>query len=102
MSALVVEGCHGSLAAVRDRLADQGVAVTMAGSVADARWALGHHAYAVVIVDLVLPDGSGLDVLGDLSRSDAASHVIVLGASEADHDRALAQGADAFGSGAKE
>ena len=64
--------------------------VSTAGSVAAARGQVGHRPFNAVIVDLVLPDGSGLDVLDTLRGSGSGAHVIVMSDSTADTDRIAA------------
>ncbi len=54
--------------------------------------------FDVVLLDLGLPDGDGLDLLGDLRRSDAATPVLVLTARDQVSDRVLGlrRGADDY------
>jgi DNA-binding NarL/FixJ family response regulator len=57
--------------------------VCQAGSLAEAREALGGDLGGrldVALLDLALPDGDGIDLVGDLRRSDPAIKVIVLSA----------------------
>ncbi|MDZ7675315.1 MAG: EAL domain-containing protein [Acidimicrobiales bacterium] len=98
MSALIVEGVPGIRRILRGQLRDRGMDVTTAGSVSEAREAIGRRSFPVVIVDLVLPDGSGLDVLDTLRGSGSAAHVIITSDSPADADRvaALEHGADDY------
>jgi diguanylate cyclase (GGDEF)-like protein/PAS domain S-box-containing protein len=98
VTVLIVENEPGIRDRVRDQLQDQGVQVTVAATRAAARDAVGRGSFSVVIVDLALPDGSGLDVLDSLRRSGSAAHVIVLSAStsEADRVRAFDRGADDY------
>lgn len=59
-------------AALTDMLQKQGFAVVfVAGTIVDAREALGHHRVDVVLLDLGLPDGSGLELI-DVVRTDVA------------------------------
>ncbi|MDZ7677383.1 MAG: EAL domain-containing protein [Acidimicrobiales bacterium] len=98
MSALIVEGVPGMRRVLRGHLRDRGVEVRTAGSVGEAREEIGRQSFLVVIVDLVLPDGSGLDVLDTLRGSGSVAHVIVMSDSPADADRvaALEHGADDY------
>lgn len=75
-----------------------GLSVTAVGSIAEAREALGQQDFDVVVLDLSLPDGSGLEILGELRWSGCPAHVIVLSASaaEADRVRAFTLGADDY------
>lgn len=67
-----------AMAYVIDREPDLTV-VAQAGSLAEARVALGGS--DVAVVDLTLPDGDGMDLIGDLCRLDPAPAVLVLTAS---------------------
>ncbi len=98
MSALIVEGVPGLRRVLGGLLRDRGMEVSTAGSVAAAREQIGHRPFIAVIVDLVLPDGSGLDVLDTLRGSGSRAHVIVMSDSTADADRiaALRRGADEY------
>ncbi|MEA3056906.1 MAG: diguanylate cyclase [Actinomycetota bacterium] len=83
---------------VSNRLERQGVSVTVAETGATALAELRHTAFDVAILDLELPDGSGLDLLRSLRELDAHTHVIILSAvrSEADRVQALDLGADDY------
>ncbi len=98
MSALIVEGVPGLRRVLGRLLRDRGIAVSTAGSVAAARGQLGRGQFNAVFVDLVLPDGSGLDVVDTLRDSGSKAHVIVISDSIADADRiaALSRGADDY------
>ena len=90
MTALIVEGVPGLRRVLGGLLRDRGMEVSTAGSVAAARGQIGHRPFDAVIVDLVLPDGSGLDVLDTLRGSGSRAHVIVMSDSTADADRIAA------------
>jgi len=63
MKLLLVED-HPSLAeAFQDRLSRAGFAVDHAGSIARARQFVERSAYDLALLDLGLPDGSGLELL---------------------------------------
>lgn len=74
--------------------------VVEAASVATARAAIAERVPDVVILDVRLPDGSGLDLLRELPDPGAADRpfVIVMSASvlPADRDAARRSGSDAF------
>lgn len=57
-------------------LAAAGYAVDLAGSLREARARLAGRPYAVLILDLVLPDGSGLDLLPEARAKDP--HAVAL------------------------
>jgi len=95
---LIAESGPGVQRLLRDRLRDHGVGVTVAGSVADALAVLERSSFDVVVVDVVLPDGSGLEVVDEVRRSGSSAHVIVMSASASEDDRidASQRGADDY------
>ena len=74
------------------------VDVTTAMTAAAALTALHDAVFEVAILDLGLPDGSGLDVMAALRDQGSATHVIILSARarELDRVRALELGADDY------
>jgi DNA-binding response OmpR family regulator len=58
-------------------LAGRGLAVAVAGSLAEARMALAGGAFEAVVLDVGLPDGDGLDLL---ERAGAGRALVVSGA----------------------
>ena len=98
MTVLVVEDEVAIGHLVGTRLEERGLAVTVVATVAAAQEALRRHAYPIVILDIVLPDGSGLQVLDALRQDGSTAHVIILSGltAEADRVRALARGADDY------
>jgi PAS domain S-box-containing protein len=83
---------------IEEQLESRGTSVTTAADVATALAALRGASFDIVILDLTLPDGSGLDVLTALREQGSSAHVIVLSgaATEADRVRALEVGADDY------
>jgi len=81
---------------VRERLQAQGLTVAGAATIVEATAALRAQDFDVVILDLTLPDGSGLDLLVAIRDSGTRAHVITLSGAgtEADRVRALELGAD--------
>ncbi|MBW8828362.1 MAG: response regulator [Burkholderiales bacterium] len=69
-------------------------------TVAAAREAIGQHAVDVFVLDVLLPDGDGVDLLEDVRASQSTSHAVVLMlSSEAevkDRLRGLQTGADEY------
>ena len=95
---LVIEDDAGIRQGVCDALELEGY-VTLAA--ADARTGLDHalHAnYALLLLDLVLPHGDGLDILAEVRRARPTTPVIVLTArgDESDRVRGLRLGADDY------
>ncbi|MEY2450680.1 MAG: two-component system, OmpR family, response regulator QseB, partial [Acidimicrobiaceae bacterium] len=83
---------------VTNRLERQGVSVTAAATVAAARAALHETSFDVAILDVTLPDGSGLDLLRDLRAGGSLTHVIILSGAggELERVRGLQLGADDY------
>ena len=83
---------------VTNHLEQQGFTVTVTTTVAEAMTALNHDTFDVAILDLSLPDGSGLAVLAALRTLGATTHVTVLSGAGSETDRvgALDLGADDY------
>ncbi|HET7269759.1 MAG TPA: response regulator transcription factor [Rubrobacter sp.] len=69
--------------------------VDQAGTLGEARQKL--RGIDVVVLDIVLPDGDGIDLISELRACNSGASVLVLSASpdSANPDRALKAGADA-------
>lgn len=59
-------------------LEEQGHRVLMAHTLARARELLQKHVFAVVFIDVYLPDGNGIDLMNDLSQLPDAPEAIVV------------------------
>jgi DNA-binding response OmpR family regulator len=95
---LLVEDDAGIRRLVSECLERASVTVTAVPTVATAILALNHADFDVAILDLTLPDGSGLEVLDALRAPGSATHVIILSGAgtERDRVRALDLGADDY------
>ena len=71
--------------AITEGLAPEAFSLVHAGTVAGARWELGANQYDAVILDLALPDGSGLD-LADSLRAGGSELPILMLTAKADID----------------
>jgi two-component system catabolic regulation response regulator CreB len=93
---LVVEDEPAIAESIAYSLRRDGYAAQIVGTVAAAEREIGGA--DLVILDLMLPDGSGFELLGAARRSPAAPPVIVLSSrdSEADRVAALETGADDY------
>lgn len=94
---LLVEDDRSAATATRRFLRSAGHRVRLAATVADARQAIASARFDVVISDLALPDGNGLDLLRQLRASSPAAHalpgILLSGfAMPADAESALAAG----------
>lgn len=76
----------------------QGFTADPVGTLADARAALADCAFEGMVLDVMLPDGSGLDLLAELRRTGSALPVLVLTARDQLRDRVqgLDGGADDY------
>ena len=94
---LVVDDDPDIRAAVRDVLSDNGFLVTEAACGAQARALLTQHEPDVILLDLGLPDVSGLDVLIELTAASETPVIVLSGRSgEADTVVGLDLGADDY------
>jgi len=59
-------------------LARSGISVTGVGTLGEARLALAEGNFEAVLLDMRLPDGSGLDLLGEIKENHPATEVILL------------------------
>src|SRR5258706_2485190 len=77
--ALVVDDELNSLSALAELVENEGFATVTAGTLADARARLAQTPPDVVLVDLMLPDGSGLDILPELDPTHRAEVILITG-----------------------
>ncbi|MFG1417606.1 response regulator transcription factor [Xanthobacter sp. V0B-10] len=98
MRILVVEDDPVLMDGLKVGLGLSGATVDEVSSCADARAALATGRFDAVVLDLMLPDGSGLDVLAELRARDDATPVLLLTALDdtADRVRGLDAGADDY------
>ena len=97
-SVLVVEDNQDLIMGLQDLLHHDGYAVTVAGTVAGALELVRAHRFNVILLDLGLPDGDGLEVLKETQRLDPSLPVVVVTA-HISQDRtvgSLAEGAFAY------
>ncbi|RLQ20496.1 response regulator transcription factor [Seongchinamella unica] len=98
MRILLVEDADELGAVIRDEISDHGHAVDWVQRLAHAEASLQTTHYDLVLLDLMLPDGSGIDLLQGIRRSGAATPVIILTARDQISDRikGLDAGADDY------
>ena len=98
MRILLIEDDAGLGAAVRDELVEAGHGVDWARRLDAARDHLGLAPYELILLDLMLPDGRGLDLLRALRGRGEATPVIILTALDQISDRiaGLNAGADDY------
>lgn len=93
---LVVEDEPAIAESIAYSLRRDGFAVTVAPTLATAERELAN--VDLVVLDLMLPDGSGFDLIGQIRRDRSATAVIVLSSRDGEADRvaALETGADDY------
>ena len=98
MRILVVEDDAMLLDGLKVGLGLHGFTVDAVASCDDARAALATAEFDAIVLDLMLPDGSGLDILRDLRRRQDATPVLLLTAKDTVADRigGLDTGADDY------
>ncbi len=98
MRILLIEDSRLLGEAVRDHIAAIGHAVDWVQTVEDAENALSSVNYGLLLLDLQLPDGNGVDLLRNLRRRDFTTPVIILTARDQITDRieGLNAGADDY------
>lgn len=82
---LIVDDSLSVRMALRSILADAGYSVTACDSLAAARSALSAVSFSLIVLDLLLPDGSGIDFASELRGSSATARVpliMISGASD--------------------
>lgn len=85
---VVVEDEPAIAESVAYSLERDGYSVALAATVGEARALV--NAADLVVLDLILPDGDGLDVLRQLRQANCQAAVIVLSSRDAEADRILA------------
>ncbi len=98
MRLLIVED-EGRIAEIlKEALTRSGFAVDTVDQCADARAALAVTAYDAAILDLGLPDGDGMGLLGELRSAENRTPILILTARDAVEDRVsgLDAGADDY------
>jgi len=82
MRILVIEDDSALCEALREHVASLGYGVDLMNRLDDARDALASVAYELVMLDLNLPDGRGIDLLRQLRRDGSNVPVIILTAQD--------------------
>jgi len=77
--ALIVDDDPGFLMGLAELVRREGFTVTSAGSLKQARQAIAASAPDILLVDLHLPDGSGLDLLAGFEPTTAPEVVLITG-----------------------
>jgi DNA-binding NtrC family response regulator len=81
---LIVEDDPNSLSALAELVAQEGFTPSTAASLKAARATLAEQPADVLLVDLVLPDGSGIDLLTELPAGNGPQVVLITGHASVD------------------
>ncbi len=82
MRVLLIEDDHVLGAAIRDHIASTGHGVDWVQRIDDSRLALAAAPYQLVLLDLNLPDGRGLDLLREMRKANNTTPVIIVTAQD--------------------
>lgn len=98
MRLLIVEDEPALLKSLKKGISEEGYAVDAALTAEEGRFFLKGGAYDLVLLDLMLPDGSGYDLLHETRRKKSQVPVLILTAraSEGDKVKGLDAGADDY------
>lgn len=98
MKILVVEDNYQLAADLSSFLEENGFVVEYVDTLSKARSKVSIYTYDLVVVDIGLPDGSGLDLISDLKSSSSPASILIVTAKNAIEDkvRGLELGADDY------
>jgi two-component system copper resistance phosphate regulon response regulator CusR len=98
MKALLVEDDRELADVLRSGLAEHEIDVTHAARLNDARAAAKRESFDVIVLDVMLPGGSGFDLCREFRREGVATPILMLTARDAVDDRVtgLEAGADDY------
>jgi len=98
MRVLVVEDSSVLQNVIVTALRKSGFAVDATGDGLEGLWMATNNSYDVILLDIMLPGMSGLEVLGQLRAKQLATHILLLTAKGSLHDRVtgLDHGADDY------
>jgi two-component system alkaline phosphatase synthesis response regulator PhoP len=95
---LIVEDERGLIITLRDRLTREGYAVEIASTPDDARKLVNERRFDLMLLDLMLPGGSGVDLCSEMRANGIQTPIIMLTARAALVDKiiGLKMGADDY------
>jgi DNA-binding response OmpR family regulator len=98
MRVLIVEDSPRLQRSLGTALRKSGYAVDTAGDGEEGLWLAQSHDYDVIVLDVMLPKRSGLEVLAEMRRAGRNTHVLLLTARDtvADRVQGLRAGADDY------
>jgi len=98
MKVLAVEDNKGLASSIHDYLAGEGYICEVAASYEAAREKLALFSYDCILLDIMLPDGNGLELLKQIKADKIASGILIISAKDALDDKVngLEEGADDY------
>ena len=84
LTALLIDDNADFLSVLTEVVGQEGIEVSVAGSLREARETLARAPVDLVVVDLMLPDGSGIGLLKELRESTRSDVIIVSGVATID------------------
>jgi DNA-binding response OmpR family regulator len=98
MKLLVIEDENELLEIIQQSLEKQSYIVETAGTFSTALEKIMSFEYDCILLDIMLPDGSGLDLLEELKKNDKSNNVIIISAKDSLEDKiaGLDSGADDY------
>ena len=98
MKILIVEDEIGLLESVQSYLSDEGFSCESSATLKDAEEKVSLYLYDCLLIDINLPDGSGLDLIEPAKKRNANAGIIIVSAKETleDRIRGLNLGADDY------
>jgi DNA-binding response OmpR family regulator len=98
MKILIVEDEIGLLESVQSYLSDEGFSCESSATLKDAEEKVSLYLYDCLLIDINLPDGSGLDLIEPAKKRNADAGIIIVSARETVEDRikGLNLGADDY------
>lgn len=76
---LIVEDDANARAALGELVGAEGFTTALAGSLRDARIQMSRHSPDAVLIDLVLPDGNGMDLMEDIAPHSGTEIIVMTG-----------------------
>jgi DNA-binding response OmpR family regulator len=98
MKAIVIEDESELAKSITGILKDEGYLVDSVASFEEASLRIWDHVYDVVILDIMLPDGNGIDLIKDIKEKQSEAGIIIISAKDSLSDKleGLDLGADDY------
>jgi DNA-binding response OmpR family regulator len=89
MKILIVEDNQNLALDLKQFLVDHGFVVEIAYTLNEAREKVGIYEYDLTVVDIGLPDGSGLDLIREMKKDDYPAGILIVTAKNAIEDKVM-------------